>query len=86
MTDDAKITETFNSSILNNEQEESIFCDMGDETDPLLRAIKKYSKYPSILRIKQYFKNTTEFSFIAVDKDVIAKEIKKLDTKKASPR
>ena len=36
---------------------------------------KKYSKHPSILRIKQYFKNPTEFSFVPVDKDVIAKTI-----------
>ena len=47
---------------------------------------KKYSKHPSILRIKQYFKNPTEFSFIAVDKDVIEKEIKNLNTKKAAPQ
>ena len=78
LTDDAKIAETFNSffgnimNILNIEKDESIFCDTGDETDPLLRAIKKYSKHPSILRIKQYLKNSTEFSFVPVDKDVIA--------------
>ena len=47
---------------------------------------KKYSKHPSILRIKQYFKNPTEFSFVPVDKDVIAKEIKNLNTKKAAPQ
>ena len=64
----------------------SIFCDTEDETDPLLRAIKKYSEHPSILRIKQYFKNPTEFSFVHVDKDVIAKEIKNLDIKKAAPQ
>ena len=63
-----------------------IFFDTGDEADPLLRAIKKYSKNPSILRIKKYFKNSSEFSFIPVDKDVIAKEIKSLDTKKAAPQ
>ena len=60
-----------------------IFCGTGDETVPLLHAIKKYIKHPSILRIKQYFKDLTEFSFEPVDKDVIAKEIKNLDTKKA---
>ena len=54
-------------NILNIEKDESIFCDAGDETDPLL----------------QYFKNSTEFSFVPVDKAVIAKEIKNLDTKKA---
>ena len=71
---------------LNTEKDESIFCDTGDETDPLLRAIKKFSKPPSILRIRQYFKNPTEFSFVPVDKDVIAKEIKNLNTKKAAPQ
>ena len=40
--------------------------------------MQRYSKDPSILRIKQYFKNPTEFSFVAVDKDIIAKEIKNL--------
>ena len=47
---------------------------------------KEYSKHPNILRIKQYFKNPTEFSFLPVDKDVIAKENKNLNTKKAAPR
>ena len=45
---------------------------------------KKYSKHPSILRINQYFENPAEFSFVPVDKDVTAKEIKSLDTKKAA--
>ena len=46
--------------------------------------MQRYGKDPSILRIKQYFKNPTEFSFVAVDKDIIAKEIKNLDTKRAA--
>ena len=59
---------------------------MGDETNALLHAINKYRKHPSILRVKQYFKNLTEFSFALVNKDIIAKEIKKLDTKKVVPQ
>ena len=51
-----------------------------------MRAIKKYSKHPSVLRVKQFFKNPTEFSFVPVDKDVIEKEIKNLDTKKTAPK
>ena len=92
LTYDAEIAETFNSffgNIVNTsniKKDESIFCDTGDETDPLLRAIKKYSKHPRILRIKQYFKNPTAFSFVPVDKDVVAKEIKNLNTKKAAPQ
>ena len=88
-----KIAETFNSffdnivQTLNIEKDDSIFCDTGDETDPLLRAIKKYSKHPSILRIKQYVKNPTEFTFVPdKDKDVIAKEIKSLNSEKAAPQ
>ena len=63
LVNDAKITETFNSlfgymvNTLNIEKDESIFCDAGAETDPSLCKLKKYSKHPSILRIKQYFKN-----------------------------
>ena len=92
LTDDAKIAETFSSSFrnivntLNIEKDESIFRDTEDETDPLLRAIKKYSKHPSILRIKQYLKNPTEFSFAPVDKHVTAKKSKNLNTKKAPPQ
>ena len=79
MTNDAKIAEAFNLFVgnlvntLNIEKDKSIFRDTGDQTDPLMRALKKYSKHPSIFRMKQYFKNPTEFSFIPVDKDVIAK-------------
>ena len=46
LTEDTKIAETFNSffgnivNTLNIEKDESIFCDTGNETDPLLRAIK----------------------------------------------
>ena len=49
-----------------------------------MRAIKKHRKPPSILRTKKYFKNSAKCSFVPVDKDVIAKEIKNLDTKKAA--
>ena len=46
LADDAKIAETFNSffgnivNTLNIEKDESISCDTGNETDPLLHAIK----------------------------------------------
>ena len=36
--------------------------------------------------IKQYFKSLTEFSFVPVDENVIAKEIKNLNTKRAEPQ
>ena len=46
LTDDAKISETFNSlfgnfvNTLNDEKDKSIFSDTRDENDPLLRNIK----------------------------------------------
>lgn len=35
--------------------------------------------HPSILKIKQLFKNTTAFYFEPVNEDLITKEIQKLD-------
>ena len=71
------ISETyFDSTILegdkslNIEKVESIFCNTGDETDPLLPMQKNPSKHPTILRIKQYFKDPAKFSFVPVNKDV----------------
>ena len=67
MTDDAKIAETFNPffgnivNTLNIEKNESVFCDTRDETDPLLRAVKKYSKHPNILRINNISKIRQNF-------------------------
>ena len=58
--------QTFNSyfknvfNTLNIEKVESILCDTGNETDPGKISIKKYKKYPDILRIKQLIKNPTE--------------------------
>ena len=88
MTDDAKIAETFNLffgntvNTLNVEKDGGIFCDMGNEPNALLHRIKKYSKHSNILKIKQDFKSPTELSFVLVDKNIIPKEIKELDTKK----
>ena len=71
---------------LSIEKDESIFCYTGHEIDPLLRAIKNTANILGYLRIKQFFKNLTEFFFAPVDKDVIVKEVKNLDTKKTVPQ
>ena len=49
-------------------------------------AIEKCIKYPSILRTKQLVKNPTEFYFAPMDKDLIVKEIKNLNFKKANTK
>ena len=50
-----------------------------------MRAIKRSSMYPSILRIRKFFKYPSKFSFVPVDKD-ITKEINHLDPKKTVPQ
>ena len=59
LTNDVKIAETFNN-ILKNVidtsnigKDESILLDTCNEADPVTIVIKKYKKYPSILRMKQ---------------------------------
>ena len=92
LIDDAKIAETFNSSLKNVvtrkilKKDESILWDTGNETDAVKISMKKYKRHPSILRIKQLMKNPTEFYFALIDKDPIAKEIKNLNLKKAIPK
>ena len=74
MTDDAKIAETFNSffgNIVNTltiEKMRGSFVIRKMRLVLLLRTIKRHSKHPSILWIKQYLKNPTEFSFVPMDK------------------
>ena len=54
-------------------------------TDPVLKAIKKPEKYPSIIKIKEKLKNKKMFfSFSFVTKKIILNELRKLNNKKAS--
>ena len=62
---------------------ELILCDTENETDPIMRLDKKYSKHPSILRTTKSFKHPSEFCFVPVDKDIKAKKVISLDPKKA---
>ena len=50
----------------------------------ILKAISKYENDPSILRMKNYVRET--ISFVFVDKPKISNEINKLDRKKGMPR
>ena len=50
----------------------------------ILKAISKYENDPSILRMKNYIRET--ISFVFVDKPKISNEINKLDRKKGMPR
>ena len=80
--DDAKTAQLFNTFLsniidaLDTERVEIMLCDTGNETERLMRAIKKCSKYPSILRVRKPFKYPSKFSFVQVHKNTMAKEIK----------
>ena len=61
---------------------ENIISDTNGIDDPVLKAIEKYKKHPSILTIKKISKNNI-FSFQKVSYEDIIKEIQNLDASKA---
>ena len=52
-------------------------------TDPVLRAIMKYRKHPSINPIRPFSQHNSSFHFSPVDKNSVLKEIKGLNANKA---
>ena len=59
---------------------------MIEETDPVLKAIKKYKNYPRILRIKSSFKYPKVFSFKCFNVEDVKREINNISSKKATPK
>ena len=53
-------------------------------TDSTLKATLKYCKHSSVLEIKRQTKSDTVFTFNHITKEDVIKEIKNLDTSKAS--
>ena len=52
--------------------------------DPVLKAIKRFDKHPSIIKIKEKMKNKNmSFSFSFFTKETILNELHKLNPKKA---
>ena len=64
--------------------ENSYLIDKSDLLDPVNNAISKYRDYPSILLIKDKIKNLSTFSFKEASLSNIEKELRNLNTKKAS--
>ena len=58
LSEEAKVADTFNEFFSNVvkelkiEKDDNLLTDVIEETDPVLKAIKKYKNHPSILRIK----------------------------------
>ena len=53
-------------------------------TDPVQKAIKKFSNHPSILKIKGHYQNAAPFFFQKVAPDTVEKEVRSLNPKKAT--
>ena len=66
---EAKVADTFNEFFSNVvkelkiEKDDKLLTDVLEETNPVLKAIKKYKNHPSILRIKSSFKHPKVFLF-----------------------
>ena len=87
ISDTEKVADTFNkffvnigNNLINNKQ---FLAETNDASDPVLKAIKKYSVRASILGIKEKMTNNM-FSFRNVTYEEILNEINNLDTSKSA--
>lgn len=60
--------------------------DAKEETDPLLRVIKKYKTHLSILQVKNSFKDAKVLSFKDFNVEDVKRDIDNIDNKKATPK
>ena len=89
ISDTEKVADTFNKFFVNIgktlkiDKDKQFLVETKDVFDPVLKAIKKYSAHPSILRIKDKMNNNV-FSFRKVTYEEILIEINSLDTSKST--
>ena len=92
MNEEVKVADTFNEFLSNVvkelkiEKDDNLLTDVIEETDPVLKAIKKYKIRSSILRIKSYFKHRRVFSLKYFNAEDIKREINNSNSKKATPK
>ena len=92
LNEEAKVADTFNEFLSNVvkelkiEKDDNLLTDVIEETDPVLKAIKKYKNHSNILRIKSYFKHRRVFSLKYFNAEDIKREINNLNSKKATPK
>ena len=67
------------------EKDDNLLTDSIEETDPVLKGIKKYKNHPSILRIKISFKYPKVFPFKYCNIEDVKREINNINSKKATP-
>ena len=68
------------------EKDDNLLTDVIEETNPVLKAIKKYKNDPSNLRIKSSFKHPKVFSFKYFNAEDVKRKINNLNSKKATPK
>ena len=92
LREEAKVVDTFNEFFSNVvkeleiEKDDNLLTDATEETDPVLKAIKKYKNHPSILRIKSSFKHPKVFSFKYFNVEDVKREINNLNSKTVKKR
>ena len=92
LSEEAKVADTFNEFFSNVvkeleiEKDDNLLTDATEETDPVLKAIKKYKNHPSILRIKSSFKHPKVFSFKYFNVEDVKREINNLNIKKSDTK
>ena len=89
ITDDMKLSETFNEFFNNAVQNLNIGYyepnEVTTEDDPILRLVEKFKDHPSILKIKEVTNTNERFSFKAINLTSVTREILNLDISKANP-
>ena len=89
ISNDVEVAETMNEFFVTVTDSLGINENFNDEnatdgiTDPVQRAVKKFSNHPSILKIKGHNQNTAPFVFQKIAPDTIVKEVRSLNPKKA---
>ena len=90
ITNDQKSAEVFNNYFnsiveeLNIPIDQNLLNDASLFDDPIIAAIHKYKRHPSILKIKEQLKKDDLFSFYHVNPDKMLKIIENTDSKKAT--
>ncbi len=93
MSDDKQLADIFNNFFSNAVKSLNIDyfehfsfdCVYSESTDPINKAIEKYSKHPSSLKIKGHYPQNNNFSFQPTNLETVIKEVRNLDVSKSAP-
>ena len=91
MSEESNNADTFDKCFSNvvkeskPEKDDTLLTDVIEETEPVLKTIKKYKNHPSILRRKRSFKYLKVFSFKHFNVEDVKRETDNISSKKATP-